>query len=155
MTITFKAISDGREQPRVSETKQIFGNANPVGSGVTYVNVTSSTVFSDKIDMFRYNNIACEVDTIMGSGTDCIELVLEYSSDGENFGKETAENFAEEAGSILMEALPRRFRTSERKHFPITFIGSRFVQFGHRVPVGCSGVGTQIAMSVNLYETEQ
>ncbi len=150
-----EVLVDGREIPRIAKTIEVFGNAvPPSGVAITYVSVASGLSFSEPIDMVRYNNFAVEADVIMGSGTTCIELIIQESSNGLNWGDEVTENFADIPGSILMDQLPRRFTSTNRYPFPVTWVGLRFIRFAHRVPPDCSPSGTQIALSVTPYKTD-
>ena len=139
-----EVLVDGREIPRIAKTISVFGNGTPSsGVSITYVPVASGLSFSEPIDMVRYNNFAVEA-----------ELIIQESSNGLNWGGEVTENFADIPGAISMDQLPRRFTSTNRYPFPVTWVGLRYIRFAHRVPPACSPSGTQIALSVTPYKTD-
>lgn len=156
MALNIRTKFDGPEMPRMSETVQLFGNANPAsGVPVTHVAVASGASYSSAYSLLKYNNMAMEADTVMGSGTDCIEVWPEFSRDEVSWGRITARNFADSPGSVQLDQPQFRIISTGRFPFPVTFEGFEFVRWGQQVPTGCTPVGTQIALSMSFYETEQ
>ena len=143
---------DGKRDSRFSNLIHVFGVASPPsGSGIFRQSVGASMTYSDPIELVRFNNVHVEADVVMGSGTSFVDLQVEWSNNANDWSPLAVRNFNIDATRIVMEHRTFGFETTGRYPDAISWNGARYIRFGH---VAASGaVGTQIALTMALYET--
>jgi hypothetical protein len=107
--------------------------------------------YSDPIELVRFNNIHYEADVVMGSGTPFVDLQVEWSNNATHWSPLAVRNFNIDATRMVMEHRPFSFNITDRYPDAISWNGARYIRFGHVASSGA--VGTQIALTVALYET--
>jgi hypothetical protein len=156
MTTVTEVLSDGFESPRIARVIHVFGQAAvPSGSAVVYDTVASGITYSEPIDLIGYNNIACEASVVLGSGTTCVDLTVEFSSDENGtYRPESTVDHSINPTAAVMVNLPRRFQSSDGFTFPITWPGLRWIRFGQAAAPDCLPAGSMIALSMTAYKTD-